>query len=146
MCIAMSRSARHATTTRPIPPRLLRAYRETAYRVDGITVRLGRRCPDALFDRLNAGVAVLLTAWNPRSRRMPDGWNHRMQQNLRRHLRRFVVLEAVGTLHRWREAMLLVAGDPRLVLRLAGHFRQHAVVILRRGHKARLRLTRTLDL
>jgi hypothetical protein len=118
---------------------MLRAYRDTAYRVDGIAVRIGRRCPDALFDRLNAGVAVLLTAWNPRSRRMPDGWNRRMQQALRRRLRRFVVLEAVGALQCWREEMLLVAGDPRPGIRLAGRFRQRAVVILRRGQKARLR-------
>src|ERR1700760_4156365 len=109
----MSRSARRATPTRPPPPRLARAYRDTAYRVDGVVVRIGRRCPDALFDRLNGRAAVLLTAWNPLSCRMPDGWNHRMQRNLRLYLRRFVVLEAQGSLHRWREAMLLVAGDPR---------------------------------
>jgi hypothetical protein len=136
----MSRSARRATTTRPIPPRLLRAYGDTAYRVDGVAVLIGRRCPDALFDRLNAGMAVLLTAWNPRSRRMPDGWNDRMQQSLRRRLRRFVVLDAEGTLHRWHEAMLLVAGDSRPCIRVAARFRQQAVVILRRGQKARLRL------
>jgi hypothetical protein len=136
----MSRSARRATTTRPIPPRLLRAYRDTTYRVDGVAVRIGRRCPDALFERLNGRVAVMLTAWNPLSRRMPDGWNHRMQQRLRRQLRRFMVLEAEGSLHRWREAMLLVAGDSRPRIRLAGRFRQHAVVILCRGHRARVRL------
>jgi hypothetical protein len=136
----MSYSARHATTTRPIPPRLERAYRGTAYRVDGVAVRIGRRCPDAVFDRLNGRAAVMLTAWNLLSRRMPDGWNHRMQQNLRRALRRFMVLEAEGSLHRWREAMLLVAGRTRPCIRVAARFRQHAVVILRRGHTARVRL------
>jgi hypothetical protein len=136
----MSRSARHATTTRPIPPRLLRAYRDTTYRADGIPVRILRRCPDALFDRMNARTAVFLTAWNPLSRRMPDGWNRRMQARLRLCLLRFVVLEAEGTLRRWREAMLLVAGDPQPLIRLAARFRQRAVVILRRGHSAQLRL------
>jgi Protein of unknown function (DUF3293) len=136
----MSRSARRATTTRPIPPHLLRAYRETTYLVDGVAVRIGRRCPDALFDRSHGREAVLLTAWNPLSRRMPDGWNHRMQQNLRRQLRRFVVLEADGSWRRWREAMLLVASDPRPCIRVAARFRQHAVVILCRGHRARVRL------
>jgi Protein of unknown function (DUF3293) len=68
-----------------------------------------------------------------------DGWNRRMQQALRRRLRRFVVLEAVGALQCWREEMLLVAGDPQPRIRLAGRFRQRAVVILRRGQKARLR-------
>jgi len=136
----MSRSPRRATTTRPIPTRLLRAYRDTTYRVDGVAVRIGRRCPDALFDRLHGRMAVLVTAWNPLSRRMPDGWNHRMQERLRRQLRRSVVLEADGSLHRWREAMLLVAGDPRPCIRAAARFRQQAVVILRRGHRARVRL------
>jgi hypothetical protein len=103
-------------------------------------MRIGRRVPDALFDRLNARVAVILTAWNPLSRHMPDGWNDRMQVHLRRRLCRCVVLDADGSLHRWREAMLLVAGDPRPRLRLAARFRQCAVVIIRRGHRARLRL------
>ena len=63
-----------------------------------------------------------------------------MQQRLRQCLRRFAVVDAEGSLHRWHEAMLLVAGDPRPVVRLAVRFRQRAVVILRRGRKARLRL------
>jgi hypothetical protein len=103
-------------------------------------MRIGRRVPDVLFDQLNARVAVFLTAWNPLSRRMPDGWNHRMQMHLRRRLRRCLVIDAGGSLHRWREAMLLVAGDPRPHVRLAARFRQRAVVIVRRGQKVRLRL------
>ena len=136
----MSRSARRATTTRPIPPRVLRAYLCTTYHAGGFDMRIGGRVPDALFDRLNARVAVIMTAWNPLSRRMPDGWNRRMQVHLRRRLRRRVVLEAEGSLHRWREAMLLVGGDPRPHVRLAARFRQCAVVIVRRGHRVRLRL------
>jgi Protein of unknown function (DUF3293) len=103
-------------------------------------MRIGRRVPNVLFDQLNAPAAVFLTAWNPLSRRMPDGWNHRMQVHLRRRMRRCVVLEAEGSLHRWREAMLLVAGDPRPHVRFAARFRQCAVVIVRRGQKVRLRL------
>jgi Protein of unknown function (DUF3293) len=81
-----------------------------------------------------------MTAWNPGSHRMPEGWNRRMQHRLRQCLRRCKMLEAEGSLHYWHEAMLLVAGDPRRVVRLAVRFRQRAVVILRRGRKARLRL------
>jgi hypothetical protein len=88
----------------------------------------------------NGRVLVCVTAWNPRSRRMPDGWNQRMQRRLRQCLHRFAVRDAEGSLHRWREEMLLVAGDPRPVIRLAMRFRQRAVVILRRGQRARLRL------
>jgi hypothetical protein len=96
--------------------------------------------PDALFTLLGARVGVMITAWNLRSQRMPDGWNHRMQQRLRQCLRRFVVVDAEGSLHRWREAMLLVGGDPRPVIRLAARFRQRGTVILRRGQNTRLRL------
>ena len=60
----MSRSARRATTTRPIPPCVLRAYLCTTYHAGGFDMRIGGRVPDALFDRLNARVAVILTAWN----------------------------------------------------------------------------------
>src|SRR5690348_8098908 len=115
------------------PPLLLRAYRQTEYRAAGHAIRIGRRVPDALFDRLDVRAAVVITAWNPRSRRMPEGWNRRMQQILRQWLRRRVVVEAEGSLHRWHEAMLLVGGDVRPVIRLAARFRQRGVVILRRG-------------
>ena len=121
-------------------PRLLRAYRDTVYQAEGTDVRIGRRCPSALLERFDARTAVILTAWNPWSRRMPAGWNHRMQQRLRQRLRRHKVVDAQGSLRRWHEAMLLVAGDPRPLVRLAARFRQRAVVILRCGHKARLRL------
>jgi hypothetical protein len=122
------------------PPLLLRAYRQTEYRAAGHAIRIGRPVPDDLFDMVDAHVAVVVTAWNPRSRRMPEGWNRRMQQRLCARLRRFVVVEAEGSLHRWHEAMLLVGGDARPVIRLAARFRQRGVVILRRGQKARLRL------
>lgn len=96
--------------------------------------------PEALFVRLGVRSATLVTAWNPRSRRMPDRWNRRMQQRLRQRLRRFTVVEAEGSLERWREEMLLVGGDPRPVSRLAVCFGQRAVVILGRGYRTRLRL------
>jgi hypothetical protein len=136
----MSSSARRATQPEPLPPRLARAYRLTRYRAAGSDIHIGRRAPEALFGRLGARDATLVTAWNPRSRRMPEAWNHRMQRRLRQCLRRFVTVDAEGMLHGWHEAMLLVAGDPRPVVRLAVRFRQRAVVMLRRGRKARLRL------
>jgi hypothetical protein len=125
-----------------LSPLLLRAYRQTDYLAGGIKLRIGRRAPRGLFALVDAKTAVLITAWNPRSRRMPNGWNCRMQRRLRQWLRRHVVLDAEGSLGRWREAMLLVAADPRPVIRLAARFRQHGVVILRRAQKARLRLVR----
>jgi hypothetical protein len=125
---------------RAIPARLLRAYRQTDYLAAGIVVHVERRVPEVFFAAIDARVAVFVTAWNPLSRRMPAGWNQRMQRRLRQCLHRFVALDASGSLHRWHEAMLLVAGDPRPIIRLAARFRQRAVVILCRGQMARLKL------
>jgi hypothetical protein len=136
-----SSSARRAATTDSFSPRLLRAYRDTVYQAAGCDVRIGRRAPDALFARLGCREAAFVTAWNPRSRRMPDGWNRRMQQRLCERLRRSVVLAADGSLGRWHEAHLLVGGDSRRVLRLARLFRQHAIVCVQRGRRARLRFS-----
>ena len=83
---------------------------------------------------------AFITAWNPCSHRMPDGWNHRMQQRLRERLRRHQTAPAESVLRNWREDMLFVRADPRQVLRLARLFRQRAIVALR-GRRARLRFT-----
>ena len=124
--------------TGSIPPRLLRAYRDTSYVAEGIDIRIGHRVPDALFARLHARSATLLTAWNPLSQRMPAGWNNRMQLRLHERLCRRLALPAEGTLRRWHEAHLLAAGDPRPLLRLARIFRQRGVVVLRRRQCARI--------
>ena len=71
---------------------------------------------------------------------MPDGWNRRMQRRLRERLRRHQVVRAESSLGRWREDMLFVHADPRIVQRLAHIFRQCAIVVLR-GRTARLVLT-----
>jgi hypothetical protein len=134
----MSNSAGRTATTDSIPPRLLRAYRDTTYHAAGCDVRIGRRAPDALFARLGSRAGTFVTAWNPRSRRMPDGWNRRMQQRLCERLRRSVVLPAEGSLGRWHEAHLLVGGDARPAARLARIFRQHGIVRVQRGRRARL--------
>ena len=126
-----------------IPPRILRAYRLTRYRAADHEIRIGRRSPDALFAQLQSRTGTLLTAWNPLSRRMPAGWNARMQRRLRLRLRRFSVLEAEGSLRGWHEAMLLAAGPPARALLLARRFRQRAVVVLRQGANARLYLLRS---
>lgn len=125
-----------------MPPRLLRAYRRTRYSAAGVVVRIGCCVPNALFDQVGAREAVFVTAWNPRSRRMPLGWNARMQQRLAERLRRFAVVPADGTLRRWHEAHLFVAADVRRMLRMARIFRQYGVVAMRRGHRARLELLR----
>jgi hypothetical protein len=134
----MSSSARCGTRCEVMPPALLGAYRRTRYSAEGVVVRIGRRVPSALLVRVGGPEAVLVTAWNPFSRKMPLGWNARMQRRLAERLRRFVVLPADGRLGPWHEAHLLVGADARRMVRLARVFRQRAVVVLRRGQGARL--------
>jgi hypothetical protein len=121
-------------------PRLLRDYRATNYSVDAVMVRIGRRSAsmDALLARMEARTAVFVTAWNPLSRLMPEGWNRRMQHSLVKRLRRYVSRPASGSLRRWHEAHLLVAADPRPIVRLARLFRQRGVVVVSRHQAVRL--------
>ncbi len=95
-------------------------------------MRIGRRV------RGLGRTSVWLTAWNPRSRLMPEGWNRRMQAHLRACLTGMEIRDGEGRLRRWREEMLLVAIDPRRAAVLARRFRQHAIVVVAPGRKARL--------
>jgi hypothetical protein len=121
-------------------PRLLRAWRATDYVVDTVPVRIGRRSAamDALLARTGARTGVFVTAWNPLARAMPAGWNRRMQRRLSERLRRYVSLQASGSLRRWHEAHLFVASDIRPIVRLARLFRQRGVVLVMRRQRARL--------
>jgi hypothetical protein len=121
-------------------PRLLRAWRATDYVVGTVLVRIGRRSAamDALLARIGARTGVFVTAWNPLARAMPAGWNPRMQRHLTERLRRYVSLQAGGSLRRWHEAHLLVAADQQPIVRLARLFRQRGVVLVARRRPARL--------
>ena len=122
-------------------PRLLRAYRRTRYEAAGIPVFIGRRSPemDALLRRHGARAGVFVTAWNPCSRLMPRAWNNRQQRALLARLRRRTALPAGGTLGHWHEEHVLALAPPPVVIRLAGSFRQNAVVVVRVGRQAILR-------
>lgn len=123
-------------------PRLLRAWRATAYRVPGAEARIGRRSPalDAVLRRLGRRSGGFVTAWNPLGRKMPEGWNRRMNRRLWQHLRRLPALPGVGEGRGWSEEHFLVAADPRRIVRLARLFRQLGIVELHAGRPARLRL------
>ena len=123
------------------------AYHRTAYEAAGAVAHVGRRSAavDAVLARLGARQGGFVTAWNPWSRRMPEGWNRRMQQRLRQAARRRSAAEGYGTAPRWREHHLLIAADPRVLAVLARRFRQAAIVLLRAGQPARLRLTPRLS-
>ena len=119
---------------------LERAYRGSGYEAAGAVARVGRRSPavDALLARLGARHGGFLGAWNPLSRRMPPGWNQRLQARLRQAARRLPAAEGWGGTARWREAHCLFGGDPRRLAVLARRFRQAAFVVVRRGQPARL--------
>jgi len=121
---------------------LLRAYRQTHYRAGDVDIRIGSCVPDHVFERLGLREATLITAWNPMSRRMPAGWNRRMQRRLADRLRHIVTMPADGMLRRWHEAHVLAAKDSRWVAHLAHLFRQRGIVVIRRGQRARLVLLR----
>jgi hypothetical protein len=116
----------------------LRAYKAARYGVEGTEIRIGRR--SAVMDRLlrahAAREAVFITAYNPFSRVMPPGWNRRMQARLCLVVRRRPVLAGRGTWRRWSETHLIVFGDARPIRLVARRFRQHAVVVVRRGQRA----------
>ena len=122
---------------------LLRAYRSTRYQVAGIDVRIGRRCPrmDTLLAAHRVREAVLITAYNPRSRPMAPGWNRHMQARLHQRLRNRTVLPARGDWRRWSEAHVFVFGSRVPLRQLARQFRQNAIVIVKLGQPAYLEVT-----
>ena len=124
--------------------RLAAAYRRTAYEAAGAVARIGQRSAavDGLLRRLGGGGrqgGAFVTAWNPRSHRMPHGWNERMQARLRQAARRLPRAEGWGRGRGWAEHTLLLAADPRRAAALARRFRQNAIVVVRQGAPARLR-------
>ena len=125
-----------------IDAKLLRAYRLTKYEAGGARVRIGWRGPalDRLLRDCGARKAVLVTAWNPLSRRKPEAWNRRMQKRLLAQLRRDCIIAASGELGRWREEHVLIVGEPRRGFVLARRFRQRGIVVVSRGGRARLEL------
>ncbi|MGX9965854.1 DUF3293 domain-containing protein [Roseomonas sp. F4] len=125
-------------------PRLLRAFRATRYEAAGAVARIGQRSPalDRLLRRAGVRAAGFVTAWNPYSRRMPEGWNRHMQDRLREAARGRLLAEGFGRAGGWSEHHLLLAGDPRRLRVLARRFRQHAVVLVAVGRPARLQSPR----
>jgi len=117
-------------------PRLRRAFHQTRYEAAGQVVRIG-----AHHDLALPSLAAFITAWNPFSRRMPPGWNARMQQRLRA-VAPAILAEGWGRGRGWAEQHLLAAGDPRRIAVLARRFRQHAIVLVAPRRPARLLILR----
>src|SRR6185312_13745828 len=97
-----------------------------------IAVRVGRRSAgaDTILARYAAREGGFVTAWNPLSRRMPDGWNRRMQRALAARLRHLPSFSGRGIGRGWSEEHLLVVADHRRLLALARRFRQLGIVVI----------------
>jgi len=123
-----------------LPAHLHHAYQKSRYMVAGFDLSVGRRSGklDGLLAGLGVREAVLITAWNPRSRRMPGLWNDRMMAALRHRLGDTPALPASNEWRGWAENQLLVIGDRRRLAVLGRLFRQAALVSLRRGQDVRL--------
>ena len=119
--------------------RLIRAFRATAYTAGGAVVRIGRRCP-ALDPLLHRQAGAFNRASNPAARVTPPGRNLRAGRALQDHLRAVQYLSGVGQGRGWREEHWFAVMDPRRATVLARRFRQAAIVTVRRGQPARLRL------
>jgi Protein of unknown function (DUF3293) len=140
MFTATSSSKTGGMSGDPVRSRLLRPYLETDYEAARAIARVGQR--SAEIDRLLLAMGVregaFVTAWNPLSKRRPIGWNERMQARLLEHIRRLPSSAGRGTGRGWSEQHLLVGGDIRRIVVLAGFFRQSAIVVVRRLQPARL--------
>jgi hypothetical protein len=123
-----------------MPNHLATPYRRSRYHVAGITLAIGRKSGalDGVLSGLGVRQAVLITAWNPASRRMPPGWNERMMAELRSRLGGAPWLPAQSGSGPWAEQQLLATGDRRRLRVLARRFRQAAMVGLQRGGALRL--------
>ena len=119
---------------------LLRAYRGTRYETAGAVIWVGRRfaAMDQVLAGLGAHEGVFITAWNPRSRRMQEAWNRRMQRQLDSRLRSIPKRTACGRLGRWWEEHIFAGVDIRRAKILARQFRQNGLVVVRTGQPARL--------
>lgn len=121
-----------------------RAYRTSAYRAAGRTLRLMPRgaavaVAAAMLAALGgARQGGFVTAYNPRSRRRPAGWNRRMQKALAARLGRLRHLPASAGDRRWTEAHWLIAAAPARLGVVARCFGQSAILVLAQGRAPRL--------
>jgi hypothetical protein len=101
---------------------------------------VGRRSPgiDRLLLRWGVRQGAFLSAWNPGSRKLPPGWNRRMERALLEWLRTTPHHKGWGEGRGWRESHVLAALPPRPAVVLARRFRQAAITVVSRGGPARL--------
>jgi hypothetical protein len=133
-----------------LSPALLEAYQGTSFMaiVNGqvLSVRLDKRCADLerVIREHGAQSGVFITAYNPRSELQSDSKNQTANLELERILRQRSLhfFAHVGRNGPWSEQGFFVLDlEPDAALALTENFGQFAVVILRPGDVAKLRLT-----
>jgi len=118
---------------------LERAYRNTAYCVDGpqgpVRIRIDENSAtlDALLAEYGVGSWVFITAWNPRSEEISIENNRLLNNSLRAELLgagyRWLEGSGVADDRRWSEESLLVFGLPlEVALALGRRYGQNAIV------------------
>jgi len=129
---------------------LVAAYRATAYWVEtpsgSLCVRVEGRHHELDAVLRSAGVAewAIVTAWNPRSRRLADEENRARQERLIAEIRALGFacwpVQNVADGGEWpAEASVLVLGIGRdAAMELARRYEQHAIVVGRVGEAAEL--------
>lgn len=128
---------------------LLRAYRDTDYRVDvdaGFSIRIGTRCAalDVILSAHGMSEAAFLTAWNPYSKATSEIDNAAAQAHLAAHLTaagyEFLQGEGVGQGGDWPpEPSLLILGISRqAATEISKSYGQNAYVYVRIGEAAEL--------
>ena len=127
-------------TRRPLPPRRLRAWLLTNYRIGSAHVVVGRQsCSmERMLRRLHVRQGVLLGAGNPGGRRLPDGRNRRRHQALMEHVRRLRWQAGEGVGRGWRETHLLLGCPPSQARPLARLFQQAGFVVVGLRQRAEL--------
>ncbi|MEZ5461707.1 DUF3293 domain-containing protein [Dokdonella sp.] len=132
---------------------LLGPYLDTHYdvRLPGgarATLRCGQRVPDSVIEVIGrTSDAFLITACNPRSKRLSNAENRLLMQRLLQQVNSAgcQCLPGVGHVpgEAWREPLLLLSAiDVDFVDEVARRFDQNAIVSLRPGQPTRLRIYR----
>lgn len=137
-------------------PHLLSAYRATCYRIllepTPIDLRIGEA--NAAFDAWLAGIgaatAVFLTAWNPRSQRLPLADNRQRQQallgDLQQRGHRYWPAQGLPDAPDWtpEDSFVITSLPLTEATALAESFEQNAYLWLVAGQAAQLVVTRLM--
>lgn len=123
-----------------MPSAMDRGYRISRYSAGPVAARIGEPSPtaDNWMAHHRAPSLVLITAWNPWSKRLPDRLNELAHRRLLTALRGRPVVEGWSGNGPWQEWTVATPGGPKLGRLLCRRFRQRAFIWIRRNRRTRL--------